>query len=109
MRTPYGAALRAKLSVWRARADCEGDCLGAEETEGGQEEGCSAEEMSGFNPTARAGNRRFWCLSALRAHTKAPYKTDLHRKTLMALNCPRRPGQESGSAFERADVWHSSS
>ena len=43
--------------------------------------------------TARAGNRRFWCLSALRAHTKAPYKTDLHRKTLMALNHPRRPGQ----------------
>ena len=28
--------------------------------------------------TARAGNRRFWMLSALRAHTKAPYKTDLH-------------------------------
>jgi hypothetical protein len=23
-------------------------------------------------PAARAGNRRFWCLSALRAHTKAP-------------------------------------
>jgi hypothetical protein len=38
--------------------------------------------------TARAGNRRFWLLSALRAHTKAPYKTDLHRKTLMALNRP---------------------
>jgi len=38
--------------------------------------------------TARAGNRRFWLLSTLRAHTKAPYKTDLHRKTLMALNGP---------------------
>ena len=32
--------------------------------------------------TARAGNRRFWLLSALRAHTKAPYKIDFHRKTL---------------------------
>jgi hypothetical protein len=31
-------------------------------------------------PTARAGNRRFWLLSALRAHTKAPYKMDFHRK-----------------------------
>ena len=38
---------------------------------------------------ARAGNRRFWCLSARRPHTKAPYKTDLHRKTLMALNSHR--------------------
>ena len=26
---------------------------------------------------ARAGNRRFGLLSALRAHTKAPYKNDL--------------------------------
>jgi hypothetical protein len=25
----------------------------------------------------------------MRAHTKAPYKTDIHRKTLMALNRPR--------------------
>ena len=33
--------------------------------------------------TARAGNRRFWLLSALRAHTKTPYKNYLHRKTLM--------------------------
>jgi hypothetical protein len=31
---------------------------------------------------ARAGNRRKGRLSALRAHTKAPYKMDLHRKTL---------------------------
>ena len=36
--------------------------------------------------SCRAGNRRFWQLSALRAHTKAPYKTDLHRKTRRALN-----------------------
>ena len=27
--------------------------------------------------TARAGNRRFWLLSSLHAHTKAPYKNDL--------------------------------
>ena len=37
---------------------------------------------------ARAENRRFGCLSALHAHTKAPHKTDLHRKTLTALNRP---------------------
>ena len=36
-----------------------------------------------------AGNRRFWLLSALRAHTKAPYKTDFHRKMLRALNRPK--------------------
>jgi hypothetical protein len=29
---------------------------------------------------ARAGNRCYECLSALRAHTKAPYKMDFHRK-----------------------------
>jgi hypothetical protein len=27
--------------------------------------------------TARAGNRRFWLLRTLRAHTKAPYKSTL--------------------------------
>jgi hypothetical protein len=38
--------------------------------------------------TARAGNRRFRRLSALRAHTKAPYEMDVHRETLRALNRP---------------------
>ena len=45
--------------------------------------------MKGLESTARAGNRRFWLLSALRAHTKAPYKIDFHRKTRTALNRPR--------------------
>ena len=36
----------------------------------------------------RAEDRRFGPLSALRAHTKAPYKMDFHRKTLRALNRP---------------------
>ena len=40
--------------------------------------------------SARAGSRHFWLLSAMCAHTKAPYRTDLHRKTLRALNHPRR-------------------
>jgi hypothetical protein len=31
---------------------------------------------------ARAENRRKGRLSALRAHAKAPYKTDFHQKTL---------------------------
>ena len=39
--------------------------------------------------TARARNRQFRVLSALRAHTKSPYRTDLHRETLMALNRPK--------------------
>jgi hypothetical protein len=49
---------------------------------------------------ARAGNRRFWRLSALRAHTKAPYKTDLLAITLLAvlgtLRWPKRPGRAGG-------------
>jgi hypothetical protein len=49
---------------------------------------------------ARAGNRRFWCLSALRAHTKAPYKTDLHRKTLRELKRPGGPGQRDLARHE---------
>ena len=40
--------------------------------------------------SARAGNRRKGRLSTLRAHTKAPYKTYFYRKTLRALNRPRR-------------------
>ena len=48
--------------------------------------------------TARAGTRRFRLLSALRAHTKALYKTDSHRKTLMALN---RPGTARTVEFRR--------
>jgi hypothetical protein len=44
---------------------------------------CFAGEKAAPAPhTARAGNRRFGRLSALRAHTKAPYKTNSHRKTL---------------------------
>ena len=45
-----------------------------------------------FTRPARAGNRLFGRLSALRTHTKAPQKTDLYRKTLKALNRHRRPG-----------------
>jgi hypothetical protein len=36
----------------------------------------------------RAGNRRLRLLSALRAHTKVPYKMNFHRETRMALNRP---------------------
>jgi hypothetical protein len=50
-------------------------------------DGCA--QASSASCTARGGNRRFWLLRALRAHTKAPYKTDLNRKTLRALNRPR--------------------
>jgi hypothetical protein len=40
--------------------------------------------------TARAGNRRFGLLSALRAIQKAQYKLDLRWRTLRALKRPRR-------------------
>jgi hypothetical protein len=43
--------------------------------------------------TARAENRRFSLSSALRVHTKPPYKIDLHRKMLRALKRPGGPGQ----------------
>ena len=39
------------------------------------------------------GGRVLFTLSALRAHTKAAYKTDLHREMLRALKRPRGPGQ----------------
>jgi hypothetical protein len=44
--------------------------------------------LGGSCTPARAGNRRFRLLSALRTHTKAPYKMDLNKKTLRALNRP---------------------
>ena len=40
---------------------------------------------------ARAGNRRFWLLSALRTHTTAPYKSDLMWKTLRPPKNSKRP------------------
>jgi hypothetical protein len=43
----------------------------------------SGSESSTFSVTARAENRRKGRLSALRAHTKVPYKIDLLWKTLM--------------------------
>ena len=44
--------------------------------------------LGGSCTPARAGNRRFRLLSALRTHTKAPYKMDFHRNTRMPLNRP---------------------
>ena len=52
--------------------------------------------------TARAKNRRFWLLSALRAHTKAPHKIDLHKKTLRALNRPEAGADSSRARGSRA-------
>jgi hypothetical protein len=43
--------------------------------------------------TARVRKRRFWMLSALRAHTKALYKTGLLWETLRALRTLKRPGR----------------
>ena len=39
------------------------------------------------------GGRVLFTLSALRAHTKSPYKTNVHRKTLRALKRPGGSGQ----------------
>jgi hypothetical protein len=47
--------------------------------------------------TARAGTRRFWPLSALRARANAPCKTDLPRETLRAINRPRRARTGAGN------------
>ena len=52
--------------------------------------------------TARAGNRRIWLLSALHVHTKPPYKTDLHKKTLRLLNRPGRVRTAREAAQQRA-------
>ena len=41
-------------------------------------------------------------LSALRARTKAPYKIDLHRKTLSALKSRNRPGRAGADRGEEA-------
>jgi hypothetical protein len=47
--------------------------------------------------TARAENRRFWLLSALRAHTKAPYNHDLLWNMLRPLKRPGGPGRRAGT------------
>jgi hypothetical protein len=39
---------------------------------------------------ARAGNRRFWLLSSLHAHTQTAYKIDLSWETRRPLNRPER-------------------
>ena len=52
--------------------------------------------------TARAGNHLFfWLLSALRAHTKAPCRTDLLRETLRPLNRRGRAQTERQDKVER--------
>jgi hypothetical protein len=54
-----------------------------------------------LHATARAGNRRFVRLSALRAHTKPPCKNDLLWRTLRALNRPRRARTSLGCEVEQ--------
>ena len=49
----------------------------------------AGEKVAPAPHTARAGNRRFGRLSALHAHTKAPYRMDFHSKPLRALNRPK--------------------
>ena len=61
---------------------------------------CHAAGRSGTLP-ARAGNHRFWLLSTPRAHTKAPYKSDLLRETLRSL---KRPGRARTVAGRRLEV-----
>jgi hypothetical protein len=50
--------------------------------------------------TCAAGNHRFGLLSALRAHTNAPYKT-LRWRTLSALYRPREAPDRRGLGRER--------
>jgi hypothetical protein len=60
-----------------------------------------------FWRTARAGNRHFLPLSALRAHAKAPYKIDLLWEALMPLGRPwaARTVRELVRDFEEERVW----
>ena len=58
----------------------------------------SAGANSGGEAAARAGTRRFRRLSAPRTHTNAPYKTDLLRRTLRALERPERAPDRRGRA-----------
>ena len=51
---------------------------------------CTRVRSGELRLAARAGNRRFWRLSALHAHTKPPYKMNSHRKTPRELNRPGR-------------------
>ena len=51
--------------------------------------------------TARAGNRRFRRLSALRAHTESPYRMDFHRGARRALNRPKAARTERGRALAK--------
>jgi hypothetical protein len=50
----------------------------------------SADAVLAFSAAARAGNRRFGLVSALRAHTKAQYKPDVLWRTRRALDRPGR-------------------
>ena len=58
---------------------------------------CTSASRRLFVYAARAGNSRFGLLIALRAHTKAPYKTNLLWETLRARN-------RSGGARTAAEV-----
>jgi hypothetical protein len=53
--------------------------------------------------TAQAENRRNGSLSALRTHTKAPYKCDLRLETLRLLKHPRR-ARTVGAAVHEPDA-----
>ena len=54
----------------------------------------------GRTPTARAGGRRFWLVSACAPYIKAPYRIDLLWRTLRAAG-PDRPEGQGGEG--RAD------
>ena len=57
---------------------------------------CAVPHAGSPPASARAKNRRFRCLSALRVHTKNPCKMDFHRQTLRALNRLGGPGPGRG-------------
>jgi hypothetical protein len=67
----------------------------------GSRAGGSGDLRGGAASPAWVGNRRFRCLSALRAHTKTPYKMDFYRKTLRALNRPKA-ARTGAQAHDRA-------
>ena len=84
---------RGRALIFHSGAEGDGGVGAQQKLAPPEERGPAAVARTLRLATAQAGNRRFWCLSDPRAHTEAPYKTDLHRKTLRALIRIRRPGQ----------------
>ena len=62
--------------------------------------------LVGVLDAAQAGNRRKGRLSALRAHAKAPYKMDSHRKTLRNTKAAYPPREGADMCLTCSELSH---